>query len=61
MLLLVIQAELDQAQELGIVGTGREQAQQCIVDARTIIMNLLDGRSAQRAAVGSGCIGPTVW
>src|SRR6185436_8774891 len=28
-------------------------AQHCVVDARTIIMNLLDGRPAQRAAVAS--------
>src|SRR5687768_13316831 len=51
MLLLVVQAELDQLGQLGIVRAGLEKAQQSLVDTRTIIMNLRDRRAAQRAAL----------
>jgi hypothetical protein len=54
MLLLVVQAELDEARELGVVGLGLEEAEHGVVDTGTIIMNLGNGRAAKHAAVGPG-------
>ena len=53
MLLLVVQAELDEAGELGIVGARREEIERRVVDTGTVIMNLRNGRSAQVAALGA--------
>ena len=61
MLLLVVEAELDDGRKLGIVGAGREEIEHGVVDTGTIIMNLRQrwvGSALPRSA--RGCMSPTV-
>ena len=52
-LLLVVEAELDDGGKLCVVGAGREEIEHRLVDTGTIIMNLRECGSAQIAALGA--------
>ena len=52
-LLLVVEAELDDGGKLCVVGAGREEIERRLVDTGTIIMNLRECGSAQVAALGA--------